>query len=106
MRLLRRILLVLAVLILLAGSIAGALWWYYHPAFTRSGPVVYGHRNGEALTLETVRPERPNGLGIILMVSGGWKSGTNSFHPWMVAPLLRRGYTVSRSAMCPSPSPR
>jgi acetyl esterase/lipase len=28
------------------------------------------------------------------MVSGRWKSGTNSFRPWMTAPLLRRGYTI------------
>jgi acetyl esterase/lipase len=28
------------------------------------------------------------------MVSGSWKSGTNSFRPWMTAPLLRRGYTI------------
>jgi acetyl esterase/lipase len=77
-----------------AGLIAGGLWWYYHPSFTRSGPIVYGHRSGEDLTLEVVTPSRPNGLGVVLMVSGGWKSGTNSFRPWMVAPLLRRGYTV------------
>ena len=94
MRLLRRILLALALLILFTASIAGALWWYYHPTFTRSGPVVYGQRNGEALTLEVVKPEHPNGLGGVLMVSGGWRSGTNSFQPWMAAPLLRRGYTI------------
>ena len=94
MRLLRRLLFALAALLLFAGLIAGGLWWYYHPSFTRSGPIVFGHRAGEDLTLEVVMPSRPNGLGVVLMVSGGWKSATNSFRPWMVAPLLRRGYTV------------
>ena len=28
------------------------------------------------------------------MVSGGWRSGPDSFRPWMVALLLRRGYTI------------
>lgn len=41
-----------------------------------------------------VRPSRGNGLAVALLVSGGWKSGTNAFHPWMAAPLLRRGYTI------------
>jgi len=94
MRLLRRILLTLAALLLFSGLIAGGLWWYYHPSFTRSGPIVYGHRAGEDLTLDVVKPMHPNGLGVVLMVSGSWKSGTNSFRPWMVAPLLRSGYTV------------
>ncbi|MBN8246528.1 MAG: alpha/beta hydrolase fold domain-containing protein, partial [Verrucomicrobia bacterium] len=84
----------LAGLVVLAGLIAGGLWWYFHPSFTRSGPIVYGQRHGHDLTLEVVRPRRPNGLAVILMVSGSWKSGTNSFRPWMTAPLLRRGYTV------------
>ena len=94
MRLLRRILKALAALVLMSALIAGGLWWYFHPLHTRSGPIVYGQRNGEDLTLEVVTPSRPNGLGVVLMVSGGWKSGTNSFRPWMAAPLLRRGYTI------------
>jgi len=81
-------------LVTLSALLAGGLWWYLHPPFTRSGPIVYGQRHGQDLTLEVVRPRRPNGVGVILMVSGSWKSGTNSFRPWMTAPLLRRGYTV------------
>lgn len=75
-------------------SVLGGLWWYLHPAHSRSGPIRYGQRHGEDLTLEVVRPRHPNGIGVVYMVSGGWKSGTNSFRPWMAAPLLRRGYTV------------
>ncbi|MCW5558180.1 MAG: alpha/beta hydrolase [Verrucomicrobiae bacterium] len=84
----------LAGLLLFAGVLGGGLWWYFHPAHVRSGPIVYGRRQGQDLTLEVVRPRHPNGLGVVLMVSGGWKSGTNSFRPWMAAPLLRQGYTI------------
>ena len=81
-------------LTLLALIVAGSAWWYFHPAFAPTHGVVYGTRQGHALILEVARPAKPNGLGVALLVSGGWKSGTNGFHPWMAAPLLRRGYTV------------
>ncbi len=84
----------LAGIVLVGLLLVGAAWWYYHPSFTRTHAVVYGQRNGRDLLLDVVKPRAPNGLGIILVVSGGWKSGTNSFRPWMVAPLLRHGYTV------------
>ena len=81
----------LAGMVLVGLLLVGAAWWYYHPSFTRTHAVVYGQRNGRDLLLDVVKPRSPNGLGIILVVSGGWKSGTNSFRPWMVAPLLRHG---------------
>ncbi|MFM7099859.1 MAG: alpha/beta hydrolase [Verrucomicrobiota bacterium] len=93
-RVLRVGLLGLAGLILVPASGLGLGWWYYHPPFERTHGIVYGERRGRPLVLDMVRPEKPNGLGVALMVSGSWKSGTHSFQPWMVAPLLRRGYTV------------
>ena len=84
---------VAAVLFLMTAAIGGA-WWYFHPSFERTRDLVYGQRHGRNLTLDILRPARPNGLGIIFIVSGGWRSSPRSFHPWMVAPLLRRGYTV------------
>ena len=84
----------LLALILLTGFVAGSGWWYFHPRYHREHAIKYGRRHGRPLVLDVVRPASPNGLGVVLVVSGGWKSGTNSFHPWMVAPLLRRGYTV------------
>jgi len=87
-------LLVLLALTVVAAVSAGCLWWYFHPEFERLDGIVYTQRHGHDLTFDLVRPERPNGLGIVLMVSGGWRSGPDGFRPWMVAPLLRRGYTV------------
>lgn len=81
-------------MILLAAVVAGGTWLYFHPSCERGPRIVYGQRHGQDLTLEVVRPARPNGRGVMFMVSGGWKSGANSFRPWMVAPLLRRGFTV------------
>lgn len=75
--------------------VLAATWWYFHPTVTRTDGVVYGQRRGHNLTLDVIRPHDPNGLGIALMVSGGWKSsGPGSASTWLMAPVLRRGYTV------------
>ena len=78
----------------LTAAVVSAAWVYFHPRFTWRQGVVYGERRGEPLTLDVLTPTTPNGLGIAFLVSGGWKSGSRSFHPWLMAPLLRRGYTV------------
>ncbi len=93
-RLVRLLLKLVAAALLIVILCVGSVWIYFHPDYERTSGLVYGRRHGRDLTLDVVRPARPNGLGVALMVSGGWKSGTNSFRPWMVAPLLRRGYTV------------
>ncbi len=93
-RWLRISLLTLAALVLLVAAVVGSVWLYLHPSFERTSGLVYGQRNSRDLTMDVVRPANPNGVGIALMVSGGWKSGIGSFRPWMVATLLRRGYTV------------
>lgn len=93
-RWLGRIGLALGILVALLGLSVGALWLYFHPSFERTRGIVYGERAGKPLVLDVLRPAKPNGLGIVLVVSGSWKSGTNSYQPWMVAPVLRRGYTV------------
>ena len=36
--------------------------------------VVYGHKDGLALTMDVFRPEKPNGAGVLFIVSGGWYS--------------------------------
>ena len=85
---------ILAGLILALTALAAGVWLYYHPSLASVQRVTYGQRQGHELSYDVVRPENPNGLGVALMVSGSWKSGTNSFRPWMTAPLLRRGYTI------------
>lgn len=81
-------------LLLLVGGGAGGVWWYFSPAFDLTRGVKYSSRRGDDLVLDVMRPRRPNGLGVLVMVSGSWKSRRDSLHPAMVAPLLRRGYTV------------
>lgn len=81
-------------LILLLVILVASVWIYFHPGFTRTDNLVYSQRHGEELTIDMVKPSNPNGLGVLLLVSGGWKSGKGSFRPWMAAPLLRSGYTI------------
>ncbi len=84
----------LAVALLLAVGI-GAIWWYFNPTHTRTSGIVYTQRHGHDLTFDIIRPARPNGLGVLLMLSGGWRSPkSESFRAFIAAPLLRHGYTV------------
>ena len=85
---------ILAGIVAIIAVVCSIVWWYFHPALSRQDGIVYGHRRGHAITLSVVHPAKPNGLGVILVVSGGWKSSPDAFQTWMVAPLLRRGYTV------------
>ncbi len=85
---------ILAGVLLAALALAGALWWYLHPACERTGGIAYGQRKGKTLTFEIWRPARPNGLGVVLVVSGGWKSSPGAVRVEILAPVLRRGYTV------------
>ena len=74
---------------------AGGFWLYFHPDIDRTNGIVYGQRNGRPLTMDILRPKHPNGLGIALMVSGGWRSKkAGELEAWLVAPVLRAGYTV------------
>jgi acetyl esterase/lipase/rhodanese-related sulfurtransferase len=64
------------------------------PAFTRTEDVIYGRKHGTALTLDVFAPAKPNGRGVLFMVSGGWFSAHAAINPGFYAPLLARGYTV------------
>src|SRR5688572_22021029 len=37
--------------------------------------VVYGHKDGMALTMDVLLPAKPNGAGVLFIQSGGWHSG-------------------------------
>jgi acetyl esterase/lipase len=58
--------------------------------------VVYGHKDGMALTYDVLKPDKPNGVGLLHMVSGGWFS--NWYPPDQsrayLQPYLDRGFTV------------
>jgi acetyl esterase/lipase len=84
----------LGVVLAAAVGVAG-LWWYLHPSVQRTNGIAYGRRGDRALALDILRPTRPNGRGVLVLVSGSWKSGQPGQLPvWLVAPLLRRGYTL------------
>ncbi len=55
--------------------------------------IVYGRKFGMALTLDVVRPEKPSGVGVIALSSGGWRSWpeVGKVDP---AEFLERGQTV------------
>jgi len=60
--------------------------------------VVYGHKDGLALTFDVHRPPRPNGAGVIAIVSGGYQSSVEMSRlivDGYLAPLLNeKGFTV------------
>jgi acetyl esterase/lipase len=62
--------------------------------FTRTEDVIYGRKFGTALTLDVFQPPKTNGVGIVMMVSGGWFSAHEAISPKFFKPLLARGYTV------------
>src|SRR5207237_4795859 len=73
------------------------------PAFAQQSArirdVVYGHKFGMALTLDVLKPTKPNGAGVIYMVSGGFNSDIAAvdagfFGPARYMPFLQHGYTV------------
>jgi acetyl esterase/lipase len=102
-RLVRVLLKIVATVLLVVSVCVGSAWIYFHPSFERTGGVVYGQRQGQDLTLDVFRPAKPNGLGVVLMASGGWRSQAGSFNPWILSPVLRRGYTVFAVYHIPQP---
>jgi acetyl esterase/lipase len=43
-------------------------------AYKITPDVVYGHKAGMALTFDMIQPKKPNGAGVLFLVSGGWVS--------------------------------
>ena len=59
--------------------------------------VIYGRKDGVALTMDVIQPHKPNGRGVIFVVSGGWFSAHNFTAQTLLAfngELIDRGYTV------------
>ncbi|GAB5559836.1 MAG: hypothetical protein SynsKO_14830 [Synoicihabitans sp.] len=61
---------------------------------TRERDVIYQYSEGVALTLEVFTPEKPNGLGIVSIVSGGWKSNHGKVKDNHGKLYTDAGYTV------------
>src|ERR687894_156620 len=65
------------------------------PPFIRTQDVIYGRKDGTALTLDVFRPKAgANGAAIVLVISGGFFSSHEAISPPFAQPLLDRGYTV------------
>ena len=64
------------------------------PAFQRTEDVIYGRKFGTALTMDVFKPAKPNGVGLIFVVSGGWFSAHEVINEGFLKPFLDRGYTV------------
>lgn len=62
--------------------------------YTRTRDLLYGRVDGTVLTFDLFKPERPNGLGILYIMSGGWYSSHEFIGPKIVQPLFDHGYTV------------
>lgn len=59
--------------------------------------VVYGHKDGLAMTYDVYQPkENRKGIGLVLMVSGGWVSMWSPPEKaiGLIQPLVNHGYTV------------
>jgi acetyl esterase/lipase len=58
--------------------------------------VVYGHKDGMALTFDVIQPASPNGAAVLWIQSGGWYSLWVDPKVWTVGarPYLDKGYTV------------
>jgi acetyl esterase/lipase len=65
------------------------------PPYTRQEDVIYGRKDGTALTMDVFRPKKEgNGAGVVMVVSGGFFSSKEAINPGFARPLLARGYTV------------
>ena len=70
--------------------------WHKTPKSLASKRVIYGHKDGLALTFDVFEPDiEPNGSAVVFIVSGGW------FSKWsppaqtrtLLSPFLAAGYT-------------
>jgi acetyl esterase/lipase len=72
----------------------GSTAWSADPTFTRTEDVIYGRKQGVALTMDVFTPRQANGAAVIWAVSGGWLSAHDAIRPLFINEFLNRGYTV------------
>ena len=58
--------------------------------------VVYGHKDGMALTIDIIQPAKQNGAAVLWIQSGGWYSTWADPQVWLTAgkPILDQEYTL------------
>lgn len=92
----------------LLGTVLIGLWCAFGDAgvaqaadavVTRTEDVIYGRKWGMALTLDVFQPAegqdvKPNGAGLIFVVSGGFFSGKEAINRGFAQPFVNRGYAV------------
>lgn len=98
-----RFLILAGVTILVGALLVLGVIQYLNPPIERENGIVYTERNGRELTMDWIRPSDPNGKGIVLILSGRWKSKPDYYHTWIVAPLLRKGFTILAVSHLPQP---
>jgi acetyl esterase/lipase len=65
------------------------------PAFKRAEDVIYGRKYGTALTMDVFTPIKDaKGIGVVMVVSGGFFSSHEAINEAFVNPLTSRGFTV------------
>ena len=67
-------------------SISLSLWCVAASAqLTIESDVIYGRKDGMALTYDVLKPESANGAAVIFMMSGGWYSSWSPPSGWHFA---------------------
>ncbi len=56
--------------------------------------VIYGHKEGVALSMDVFKPAKPNGMAVLWMVSGGWVSNHDNINAGYAQPFTSHGITV------------
>lgn len=79
---------------LLLAALAVSAAAQQRPDYQRTEDVIYGRKFGTALTLDVFQPAKPNGCGVIAIISGGFFSSHEAINPGHFQPYLERGYTV------------
>jgi acetyl esterase/lipase len=62
--------------------------------YTRTEDVIYGRKDGVALTMDVFKPQKANGAAVIEIVSGGYFSSHSAVQVPVIDSFLKRGYTV------------
>ncbi len=67
--------------------------------------IIYGRRDGMALTMTVLTPKKTNGKAIVSLLSGGWISAYNWQNQYInrALPFVNSGYTVFLAMHCSGP---